>query len=576
MEYECTGYLGGMILRQISITPEVIRNSKLQDAAACIREVLENAEDDTRILFENADYDLKTGYAYQDTFFISNNDSGVKSAAFYVTNKKNIIIDGCGSRLHGIGRILPFYISGCENVVIQNFEIDYKRPFASQGKILETSPDSVTLKIDRSEFPYVVRNGTIRFTGENYDSSYVLGMLEFEEKEKRPAADVFDYRVDAGLCAREVQEGIVELAYPFSRQPSAGNILTIKHEKRLVPAIVIDRCEKVLVEDVWIKHAGTMGIVAQLSRDITVNRVGIYPDPCSQRVFSVNADALHFVNCGGTITVQDSRFESMFDDVINVHGNYLRVDKVLDERHIVVEVPHFQQEGFFPVRKGNRITVCDQMSMLKQGQAAVKEFRAVNKKYGELELEEPYPFQQGKSCCIDPSDWYPEVVFRRNRCGRNRARGLILTSERKMVIEDNEIDSEGSCIKVNSDMKNWFESGAISQLVIRNNRLIRHNQVNWGKAVIDVDPGMCRLEEDRAFHGEIIIENNDIFLKNTPLFWGYSLRKLILRNNRICLEQGAVSSEASDYVLTHHVGSVRTEGNTFCERRETGGGNEKT
>ena len=98
MEYECTGYLGGMILRQISITPEVIRNSKLQDAAACIREVLENAEDDTRILFENADYDLKTGYAYQDTFFISNNDSGVKSAAFYVTNKKNIItaaVHGC-------------------------------------------------------------------------------------------------------------------------------------------------------------------------------------------------------------------------------------------------------------------------------------------------------------------------------------------------------------------------------------------------------------------------------------------------------------------------------------------------
>lgn len=555
-------------MKEISITTELIRNSRLQDVSYCIREVLERAEDDTYITFEKADYDLRSRYAYQDISFISNNDSGVKSIAFFLKNKKNIVIDGGGSHLNGIGRILPFYISGCESVTIRNFEIDYQRPFTSQGKILKTGPDSVTLEIDRSEYPYVVQNGKIRFTGDDYESSYVLGMLEFEEREKRPAGDIYDYGVDASLCAREVEEGIVEIIYPFCNQPTIGNILTIKHEKRLVPAIVVDRCEKVLIENVWIKHAGTMGIVAQLTRDITMDHVGVYADPCSLRVFSVNADATHFVNCAGTVTVLNSRFENMFDDVINVHGNYLRVDKVLDEKHLILEIPHFQQEGFFPVRKGNRISIYEQMSMLKLGKAVVKEFREINRKYGELELEQPYTFDREKTFCVDQTDWYPRVIFRGNRCGRNRARGLLLTSAKEMMIEDNLIDSEGSCIKVNSDMKKWYESGAVSRLVIRHNRLRRHNQVNWGNAIIDVDPGMLQLSEEAAFHGQIIIEDNDIFLGRTPLFYGYSLRELTLRNNRIFLEGEEVPSEYSDYVKAHHVCMLQMEGNTFCVMKD--------
>ena len=564
-------------MRQVNITPELIRNSRLQDASACIREVLEQAEDDTCISFECADYDLRTRYAYQETCFMTNNDSGVKSIAFYLKNKKNIVIDGAGARFYGVGRIVPFYLSGCENIIIKNFEIDYRRPFTSQGKILAAASDSVTLKIDRTEFPYEIKNGTIRFTGEDYRSDYVLGLLEFEEIEKRPSADVFDYGVDGGLCAREMGDGIVEIIYPFHNQPAVGNILTIKHEKRLVPAIAIDRCEKVQVMGVWIRHAGTMGIVAQLSSDIMVERVGIYPDPRSQRVFSINADATHFVNCTGRITVENSRFESMFDDIINVHGNYLRVERIVDETHIIVEIPHFQQEGFFPVAEGKAISICDQLTMREQGRSMVKEFREINKRFGELILEQPFLFERESRYCVEQPDLYPTVLFRGNRCGRNRARGLLLTSEKEMVIEDNEIDSEGSCIKVNSDMKNWYESGAVSRLVIRNNRLKRHNQVNWGTAIIDVDPGMLQLVEGEAFHGHITIENNDIVLRKTPLFYGYSLRKLELLRNQICLEEGEIPTDPSGFVRAHHTGNVRMEGNTFYVKKDlTGGGNEQT
>ena len=50
-------------MKEISITTELIRNSRLQDVSYCIREVLERAEDDTYITFEKADYDLRSRYA---------------------------------------------------------------------------------------------------------------------------------------------------------------------------------------------------------------------------------------------------------------------------------------------------------------------------------------------------------------------------------------------------------------------------------------------------------------------------------------------------------------------------------
>lgn len=525
-------------MANICISREKIEKSLLKDNAYFINEVMDNLEDDSCVSIEKDTYDLRTTYSREELCYISNNDSGVKSIAFYLKDKKNIIIDGNGSSLMGFGRILPFYITNCSNVTIRNFTIDYERPFTSQGEVIEASPSYVVMKVDKKEFPYEIRNNTLKFIGDGYVNDFIHGFLEFDKDEKRPISTAFDSTANSSVYAQELEDGVLKIYHNFRVTPKVGSILTIKHDMRIVPAITIDKCDNVKIENIWIKHCGTMGVVAQLSKDITVDRVKICPDPSSPRVFSINADATHFVNCSGTVIVENGVFEGMFDDVINVHGNYLFIEKVIDTSHVIAKIPHRQQVGFINFIEGDKAVICEQLTMMEEQHNVIKGLRKINNQYYEIEFEQPFNFEEGKNYCIDNEDRYPVVIFRNNRCGKNRARGLILTSTKDMIVENNYMDTEGSVIKVNSDMKNWFESGAMKKLYVRNNVMKRHNPGNWGTALIDIDPGMLKEVDGQPFHGDIFIEGNTIYLDKTQLLYGYSFKDAVVKNNTIyCSEE---------------------------------------
>ncbi len=550
-------------MKNIQLTQKMIAESPLADFVFVLNEILNNTEDNVAIFLEKATYDLRTTYAKEEFCYISNNDSGLKSLAFFLENKKNVVIDGQGSHLNCIGRILPFYLKNCENIIIKNFTMDYQRPFMSQGEVLSVTPNSADIRIDSTEFPYEIRQNTVKFVGEDYENYYVQGMLEFYKDSKRPVADVFDNGLHGSLFVEELEKDVLRIFYDWNKVPKVGNVLVIKHEERFVPAITVDTCKDINLEHIWIKQAGTMGIIAQLTENIHLNYVSVYVDPSSQRVFSINADATHFVNCSGDVIVENGRFESMMDDVINVHGNYLRIDKVEDSTHLLLCIPHFQQEGFINIREGDKIAICEQRTMLTKGNSIIKSIEKINQKYLFVTLETPFDFDEKFSYCIENEDMHPIVTFRGNHCGSNRARGLILTSIKETIVENNVIDSEGSAIKVNSDMKNWYESAAISSLIIRNNKITRKNHGNWGTALIDIDPGMQEQVEGTSFHGNMVIENNEILLEESPLFFGYSFGHLQIKGNTITVKNNVKADDWDYLVQTKNSKKVEIEANVF-------------
>ncbi len=531
------------------ITKKMIEETPFCDAVYTINKVLKEAENGTTIELEKAVYDIRRTYAMEKYCFISNNDSGLKNIAFGLFDKQDITINGNGAHLNCIGRVLPFYLEGCKNITIKNFTVDYMRPFMSQGEVLESAQNYAVLKIDKSEFPYEVNNGIFKFIGEDYESEHMHGMLEYTA-EKRPVPDAFDNSVRTAIHGEEISDGIVRIDYDFRLVPRVGNILTLKHENRLVPAITLDRCEDTMLENIWIKQAGTMGVVAQFCHNVHINKVDIYPDPSSQRVFSINADGTHFVNCSGNVIVENGKYESMLDDLINVHGNYMRVDTVVDSKTLIIEQPHHQQEGCITAKEGLsglKIEICDKETMLPIAINNIVTDRAINKKYRRIELSESYEFSPDKQYTIDLVDIYPTVVFRNNTGGKNRARGLILTSKKETLVEGNTLDTEGSAIKVNSDMSNWYESANISKLTIRNNRLTRKNHSNWGEALIDIDPHPEKQIQGQYYHGDMIIENNELILEKSPLFYGYNFRSVAISGNKILLADGV--SDSADFLV---------------------------
>ncbi|OON97245.1 MAG: hypothetical protein ATN31_01495 [Candidatus Epulonipiscioides saccharophilum] len=425
------------------------------------------------------------------------------------------IIDGQGSRLNGIGLICPFYIYNSKNIVLQNFVIDYERPFFSQGEVIETAPNEITIKIDTAKYPYQIKNNIMTFIGEDYESNFMHGILEFNPDNKRQATDALDNGVRGPMTALEVSPGIVKINRPFRKLPRTGSIVSIKHEQRYVPAISIDSSKNIRLENITFYHAGTMGVVAQFTENITLEQFKVCLEPGTDRVVSANADATHFVRCSGEILIQNSLFENQLDDILNVHGNYLRIHSIFSNNHVIAEIPHKQQVGAFSLKVETKISILADHTMAKKFETVVKSIQVLNNKFYEIHFEDHCDFIPDQGYCIEDIDAYPSLRFINNKGGKNRARGLLLTSAKDILIEHNDLYCEGATIQISADMTGWYESGATNYVVIKNNTLSRRNTQTWGKALIDIDPAMEVFKS--YFHQNIIIENNKLLLGNFPL-----------------------------------------------------------
>ncbi|MGC3978967.1 MAG: hypothetical protein QM751_12520 [Paludibacteraceae bacterium] len=70
-----------------------------------------------------------------------------------------------------------------------------------------------------------------------------------------------------------------------------------------------------------------MGVIAEKTGNISLNKVNICRRPGSNRILSVTADATHFCNCKGKVTIENCLFENMLDDACNMHGTYTKVEQ---------------------------------------------------------------------------------------------------------------------------------------------------------------------------------------------------------------------------------------------------------
>ena len=124
-------------------------------------------------------------------------------------------------------------------------------------------------------------------------------------------------------------------------------MVALRTYARPAPGIFLDSCMQTTLRNVQVHYAEGMGLLAQLCTDITLQKFSVClrgkSDP---RYFTTQADATHFSQCRGRISVAKGIFESMMDDAINVHGIYLKVTERLDDHTLRCAYGHNQAWGF--------------------------------------------------------------------------------------------------------------------------------------------------------------------------------------------------------------------------------------
>jgi hypothetical protein len=315
-----------------------------------------------------------------------------------------------------------------------------------------------------------------------------------------------------------------------------GNVFVFGAEMRDSPGIVISDSSDVHLSDLKLHHCGGMGVIARRSADLFVKRLRVTPPPGGQRIVSLTADATHFVNCRGRIEMEDCLFEQQKDDATNIHGLYAMITRILSPTRFEVRMIHSQQAGVDFVKPGTRLELTDGPSLKENGFAIAKTVERINKQSTIIETEGPLPANVVVGDSKADADANTAEVLIKNCVIRgNRARGILLGSRGKMVIEGNTFHTPGAAILFEGDSRFWFEQAGVRDVVIKGNTFDNCNYGIWGTGTIQVGSGITdEFKGVSRYNRNIRIENN-LFrhFSKLPLLSMYSVDSLTFTNNRL-------------------------------------------
>jgi hypothetical protein len=180
-----------------------------------------------------------------------------------------------------------------------------------------------------------------------------------------------------------------------------------------------------------------LGIISQFSENISLVKVSVAPAKNSGRVIASFADCFHFSGCKGKVLIDSCFTSGSHDDPINIHGTHLQIVETNAGNKIKVRFMHHQTYGFEAFFAGDSVAIINPKTLLPVAWAKVKAASLVNRREMELELEGKIPDSAKVGYCVDNISWYPEVEIRNSRFERTNTRGILITTSRKAVIENN-------------------------------------------------------------------------------------------------------------------------------------------
>ena len=452
-------------------------------------------------------------------YYPSNNDGSVKKIAYYYKDKEDVVFDGNGDTLLFEKGVYPFIIDNCKNVTLKNFKIDFTAPFYLAAEILSADESGFVL---RGGEELSLKNGELVslsggeknlgfFYGQEYNSELkvpykgsdflaVTALKPGESVPEKPSYGLYvrvsetdDKNIRFRIVGKKGVNGVLH----------KGGKLVIFLTDRKNGAIYVKDSRNVKIENVTVYSSPAMGVICQNCENVALNRFVVKVKNDNVLV-SANADAAHFVNCRGKISITDCVFYNMMDDAVNIHGIYGKVLSV-SGKTAVIGLMHYQQRGVNFISAGDEISFLSSEDFSKKADyRAEKSVLSENKKYLTVTFEKEL---KGVSAgdVADNVTAMPEAEILRCKTGVNRPRGFLLTSGKPMRVENCLFENPYMAIHITSDARRWYESGKVNSLTIKNN-VFRGCNYSGGNAAIEIDPE-CGAE-GAYVHSNIVIENN--------------------------------------------------------------------
>ena len=526
----------------INVTDLGLRPDTRENAVKIVQKALEICRTKSRpvLVFPSGRYDFWPQYATEKLYYESNTDViPLRRCAILIEDMKDLTIECMGSEFIFHDRIQPFTIDSSHNIIIKNVTIDWDIPLTAQAEIISVTDNYIDLSINFTESPYIIEKNKLVFVGEGWKSRW-NGVMEFERESKLVTPGTGDSGCLGGgwnnYYATELKKGLVRLNYEFKRKPAIGNYLVLRHSARDHAGTFITGSNGVTVLNMNMYHNAGLGILSQYSGNLTFRNVNCVPNPAKGRILSGHDDGFHYSNCFGQITVDNCRFLALMDDPINVHGTSVRIMEIKDEKTLICKFMHDQSIGFIWAQQGDIAGFIENEAMNTFGTAQIARFKTLTPELFEVEFAGPLPSGLKVGDALENLTMTPDVLIQNSFFGSNRARGILISTPGKVVIEKNVFESSGSAILIPGDANGWYESGAVKDVTIRNNTFndpCMTSMYQFCEGIISIYPEIPKPDIKKPFHRNIIIENNEFHPFDYPLLYARSVDGLIFSGNKI-------------------------------------------
>jgi hypothetical protein len=491
------------------------------------------------LVFPKGRYDFWPDHCVERAYHESNtHDLNPKTLAILIEDIAGLTLEGSGSLFVFHGQVQPFTIDRSRDITIRNVGIDWDIPLTAQGKVVDGSDHHLDVQIDVCESPYVIENGQLVFVGEGWKSPW-WGTIEFDPVRRIVMPQTADavFGGNWEYTAAELGRGLVRLTHHFKRTPPKGNVLILRHNPRKHAGMFLINSRNIELAGIGLYHTGGLGILAQFCENLTVRDSNVVPNPDKDRFFSGHDDGVHVSNCRGLISITHCRFAGLMDDPINIHGTSVRIIEKSAPDRLVCQFMHRESTGLDWCHVGDAVGFVRHDTLGTAGHGVIKAFKVCDQFQFEVTFEEAVPAEISAGDALENLTWMPDLHVKGCWFGSCRARGPLVSTPGRVIVEDSIFESSGSAILIAGDANGWYESGGVRNVVIRNNEFrapCMTSLYQFTEAIISIYPEIPVLNEDTpAYHWSIAIVGNTFHAFDYPVLFARSVEGLLFKDNRI-------------------------------------------
>lgn len=531
-----------------------------EDSAIAIQKAIEEAkkvDGPVTINFPKGQYDIYPDYAAERELYISNTVGAdekykMKKIGILIEDMKDVTIEGNGSLFMYHGKMTTFAAINSSNIVFQNFKVDFQTPTVIDITVESVDSNSATVYVPEC-YNYTI-NGT-SIVWESEKSPYTE---ELYWSTSNSMAYTQLNNVKTGLTWRggnnlfknldSIEDlGNNRLKFNYTNKSSdieAGICYQMRPTVRDHAGVFLWQSKDIKIKNIDIYFLHGFGVVGQFTENITIDGVNFDTPAESGRTTAGYADFIQMSGCKGEINVLNSSFSNPHDDPINVHGTFLQVVERISDRKFKVQYKHNETAGFPNFYVGDEVEFMTQGNMIpvENSKAKVVEVSGPTGDSSEnsltdiiitLDRDMPDVIVPNKYV-VENITYTPSVNIRNNVFKETPTRGILVTTRKKVVIEDNVFDGMGmAAIYISNDAQGWYESGPVKDVLIRNNIFKRSGVGTSKQPVIYIDPTNPTVSTENTVHDNITITDNTFYMADTNVLGAKSVSNLTFKNNNI-------------------------------------------